>query len=246
MDNIQQILIFTLVFIHIVTPSTTNKHTIQIDAMTITQKSMESGTGIGGYVTAAQYLALESINNDSSLLNDYIFALKIYNTQNNNKRTIEQAIEISDIDTLSLSNSDKLSFRVPIMLGTPSSTLSILTNPILGAFDWSQISSYSTSTQLSEIQYSTFYRTVPSDNIQAKTIVWLCETFNWTNIIILYYGNSYGIYLANEIHELVASKKHIKIHSISYIGNKESITNAAITIKQISVYIIILIPSVRS
>lgn len=66
-------------------------------------------------------------------------------------------------------------------------------------YGWLQISSAATSKQLSEPTYPTFFRTVPSDAMQAKAIIWMCTRFGWDSIALFYHGDSYGVYLANAL-----------------------------------------------
>ena len=78
-------------------------------------------------------------------------------------------------------------------MGATASSLSAVSNPILSAFNWGQISSASTSVLLSDKSlYPTFYRTIPSDNMQSKAIAILCKYFNWTRIGILNNNDIFG------------------------------------------------------
>ena len=53
--------------------------------------------------------------------------------------------------------------------------------------DWAQISSTATSKALSDRNsYPTFYRTVPSDAIQARGIINLCLIFQWNSIGVIH------------------------------------------------------------
>eukprot|EP01083_Nonionella_stella_P034289 93856_1 len=230
---------FLLYLLLFITPSRpVTKQVIEIEAMT-------TGTDTGAaWIIGAYHIALEYINNDSSILPDYHFVLQVHNTKGDNAKAIEYAIEIAQPPSLQTQSKDH-AITIPIMLGAPTSPVSILTNPILSAFYWAQISSSATSIQLAQNQYDTFFRTAPADDIQAQAIVWICMEFDWNSIIILYIGDSYGIYLASKIQEL-GTQNGIKVHSISYFASKSSILNAASTIKRIGTFVTIIIPTQRT
>ena len=113
-----------------------------------------------------------------------------------------------------------------------------MTNPILSAFDWQQISSAATSVQLANYAYSSFYRTVPADDVQAGALIWLCSQFDWHEVVVLYFWDPYGVYLANEIAK-VGALQNIKVHAVSYFDDISSMEDAAERIKGLNIYIII-------
>ena len=196
--------------------------------------------GNGGYVIGAQYLAIKSINNDSSILSNYKLKWNWANVDNSKTTAIEKSI-LYGLAHPNIISSNKEIF-IPVILGSPTSSLSIASNPILASYNFAQISSAATSIQLKDrTAFPTFYRTVPSDDIQSQCIISMCQQFNWTKIAILYYNDAYGTYLTNSILRM-ANDIGIKSHSISYVANNQSIENAANIIKNLQLYIIVLIP----
>ena len=221
----------------------------------ITIEALTAGDGQTGYITGSQYLAFQSINNRTDILQNYKLNLRWHNTNNDPSRAICQAICIAnptdtchptkDCNTTKVPNTNN-QFTIPIMFGHPTSSLSATIAPILSAFDWAQISSSATSSELSEPKFSAFYRTVPSDDIQAKAIIWLCYKYNWSRIAVVYPADRYGAYLSNNIHE-IAAKENIKVSSISYYAALiDSIESAAAAIKRSENFIIVLITGASS
>ena len=109
---------------------------------------------------------------------------------------------------------------------------------MLSLAHWQQISSAATSVQLAEYAYSSFYRTVPADDVQAEALIWLCSQFDWHEVVVLYFSKPYGVYLANEIDKR-GDVQGIKVHTVSYVDDILSKQNAAERIKRLNTYIII-------
>lgn len=201
--------------------------------------------GRGRFTVAAQYLAIKTMN--STMLPEFNLNFHYYLVQTNSRTAIikkwlevEAAMQETD-------GSDSSDIHVPILLGLPTSQMSIVSNPFLSYFNWGQISSTASSVQLSDSEtYPTFHRTMPSDDIQAQCIINLCQTFNWTKIGILYYADAYGIFMTNILLEL-GNNNGIKSYSVSFFvtstdEDNDSIVTAAETLKELDVYIIVLIP----
>ena len=115
------------------------------------------------------------------------------------------------------------------------------------------MSSAATSKQLSEATYPTFLRTVPSDEIQSKTIIWLCTQFGWDSIALFYHGDPYGVYLVNAI-IAESLKEDINVQSVSYFQTDsgddtdtlQSIEKAIERLQSLDVYICVLIPEIST
>eukprot|EP00485_Elphidium_margaritaceum_P007900 CAMPEP_0202709426 /NCGR_PEP_ID=MMETSP1385-20130828/21551_1 /ASSEMBLY_ACC=CAM_ASM_000861 /TAXON_ID=933848 /ORGANISM="Elphidium margaritaceum" /LENGTH=792 /DNA_ID=CAMNT_0049368687 /DNA_START=198 /DNA_END=2576 /DNA_ORIENTATION=- len=132
----------------------------------------------------------------------------------------------------------------PIILGCPWSSLSSLTSPALGAFGNGQISSGATSIALSDnIVHPYFFRTIPSDALQAQGIILLCQRFGWDKIAVAYVNDAYGLYLSLGIVELSLQDEYdIDTTAVSFSkGNTVSINNAVDQIATLDAYIIVLI-----
>ena len=84
-------------------------------------------------------------------------------------------------------------------------------------------------------------RTIPSDRLQAKGLIALCVELGWSSIAIVYSTGAYGSPLSLSIQEL-AKEKDIYAASIGVTQDKvESLKFAAEQIKELEIYIIILI-----
>eukprot|EP01084_Bolivina_argentea_P317240 550023_1 len=192
-----------------------------------------------GYdATAAQWLAIQAINNDSKLLPNYHFQLQVFDT--------EGQMHTALLNTLNITQSQNKNHSIyfPIILGAPMSSLSTAINPLLGAFNMGQISAASTSISLSDTtKYPYFYRTIPSDKLQAEGLAWLCNEFNWTRIAVVHANDAYGLHLWLQIQDLIITKNYdIDATSIAVSHeNPETYKNAADQIKDMNIYIIILI-----
>ena len=210
------------------------KQTLRIYAL-----SALSNDYFGGYVVGAQRLAANKINNDPNLLPNYNISIEALDGKGDTTETLILSLETSSAPSLQVSNS---TIAIPIILGAPFSSLSIITSPALAAFNWAQISSAATSVLLSdESSYPTFYRSIASDGLQSQGIITLCETFNWTRIGVLYTNSNYGVYLTSGIIEK-GLEKGIKVNAIAFVRDDESsYTNAAKTMADIGVLIIVVI-----
>ncbi|RDD46595.1 Metabotropic glutamate receptor 2 [Trichoplax sp. H2] len=83
--------------------------------------------------------------------------------------------------------------NIAAVIGGRSSRVSIAVASLLSNFDIAQISYASTSRLLSDtIQYKSFFRTVPTDENQAKAIVDIVKHFNWTYVSTVAVDDSYG------------------------------------------------------
>ena len=102
---------------------------------------------------AGHWLAVQEINNNLTFLPNYTLDLKIFDIGYQSHTAIIDTLEVVN----SPNNETHLSF--PIILGAPWSAVSITINPILASFNMGQISSFATSTSLSDkTKYPTFYR----------------------------------------------------------------------------------------
>ncbi|KAM5171750.1 extracellular calcium-sensing receptor-like [Mantella aurantiaca] len=79
------------------------------------------------------------------------------------------------------------------VIGSASSTHSMLLAHILGLYRYPQVSHYSTSRLLSDkSKFPSFFRTVPSDEFQSHGLVKLLLHFGWTFVGLLAVDNDYG------------------------------------------------------
>eukprot|EP01084_Bolivina_argentea_P064457 117556_1 len=186
----------------------------------------------------AQWIAFEEINANPNLLPNINLKVEPFNSQSHRQIALVDAINVTNMYRY---HSQTCTY-FPLILGCGWSALSTATNPILGAFDMGQISASSTSIVLSETdKYPYFYRTVPSDALQAAGIVMLCDTFDWTNIAVVYINDDWGLYLSLGIQEL--SKQYgIDVTAIA-VSEHDDITYeyAAKQIKDLDIFVTVLI-----
>ena len=217
------------------------------DVTTINIYAITTSFSVGESLERGHEIAIDLINEDPSILNGYYLNLTVLKSGDDSTRALLHALEISYQDQQSRSNTNQDSNNVtiydfPIVLGCDWSSLSTVTAPTLSAFEWAQISSSSTSVILSETSsFSYFYRVISNDKLQSQSLIELCKTFEWTQIGIIHVNDNYGVYLAVAISELATSYS-IEVNSIAFERNKnESYTNAVASMKEIGVYIIIII-----
>ena len=82
------------------------------------------------------------------------------------------------------------SINIPLVIGPPTSGYSLTLNPLFSAFNLLQFSSTASSTSLSA--YSSFFRSIPSDDLQSLALIKLCRYFNWNRIGIIHMNTIYG------------------------------------------------------
>eukprot|EP01084_Bolivina_argentea_P182067 314389_1 len=201
----------------------------------ITMVSLSNFNAKSVSAVVAQEFAIDEINK-KNLLPNITLSLTKFNANSDTHQVMIEALNIINFDN----TNDNVYF--PIILGAPWSSLSTLTAPVLGAANMGQISSSATSIALSKTAlYPYFYRTIPSDDIQAQGLIALCKTMKWLSIAVIYISDPYGLYLSLGIKEL-SKTNNINVTSvgISY-DDKSTYINAAEQIKSLKKYIIILI-----
>lgn len=83
--------------------------------------------------------------------------------------------------------------RTAAIVGAAFSGVTMATASLTGLFHVPVISYASTSRLLSDrSRFQYFYRTVPSDNLQAQAITSLLHEFRWHFVIVLASDNEYG------------------------------------------------------
>eukprot|EP01083_Nonionella_stella_P257975 882410_1 len=124
-------------------------------------------------IIGSWWLAVDEINADPNLLPNYEFKIDPFDSRSHRQIALINALNITKKYQSHLNDNHTY---FPIGFGTPWSSLSTATAPILGAFNMGQISASSTSILLSETsKYPYFYRTVPSESLQAAGIISLCD-----------------------------------------------------------------------
>ena len=213
------------------------------DKITINIYAITTSFSVGESLQRGHEIAIDFLNDDPNMLSGYYLNLTVLASGDDSTQALLHALSISYQEGGGEDTSfNNQSYDFPIVLGCDWSSLSTVTAPTLSAFEWAQISSSSTSVILSETSsFSYFYRTISNDALQAESLIHLCRTFNWTQIGIIHVNDNYGVYLAVAISELATSYS-IEVNSIAFERNKnESYTNAVSSMREIGVYIIIII-----
>ncbi|KAH3772752.1 metabotropic glutamate receptor 2-like [Dreissena polymorpha] len=95
------------------------------------------------------------------------------------------------------------------VIGTYTSTLSIVVANVMSLFKLPQISHTATSDVLSDKnRFPYFFRMVPPDRYQAKAITSVLHAFNWSHVSIVYSEGNYGRDGVKELQNTFQSVKH--------------------------------------
>ena len=176
----------------------------------------------------AMLFAIDSVNANKTLLPNISLGFDIRDTCFSEKIGLDEAIDVIisgnqlDVDSCDCdtTNMESTNASIPTVgiVGAAASRVSIPVAGLGRLFQVPQVSYSSTSPILSNREtYSYFYRTVPPDNLQAKAMIDLVLYFNWTQISILYVGDSYGQPGARELQNL-AKYNNICIDVYEEIG----------------------------
>eukprot|EP01084_Bolivina_argentea_P180630 312074_1 len=185
-----------------------------------------------GYLNENKYFNITNLNNcsvsTSANMLDMKSDIKVGIVQ---AFTFGQSYERNDIN--------KSDINVPFVIGPPTSGYSLTLNPLFAAFNLLQFSSTATSTFLSD--YPQFFRSVPSDDLQANALIQLCAYFGWKNIGIMYMNTNYGSSLQQAL-TAYANHNALQTTTFSYIdGDNITIADAVESMKRSRIYIHILV-----
>ena len=166
----------TLLLVVLVWLLVSHCHTVLTTAMdTVLVYALTTITeGVSGQpIVAGQQLALRELNENHERFPNFTFVLEVLDSKGDSINALKHALDIVQVDSLFLSNDTVI---LPIVLGSPWSSMSAITSPTLAAFDFGSISSTATSIALSDTaSYPTFFRTAPSDALQAQGVIKLCR-----------------------------------------------------------------------
>ncbi|XP_031572927.1 extracellular calcium-sensing receptor-like [Actinia tenebrosa] len=156
----------------------------------------------------AMKLAIEEINNNSSFLPNITLGYDIQDTCSHEQAAIASAAQFSYTNTLMFDERYKSAVngcfigstvvsktRSPVIaiLGGEDSRVSVHIANVLQLTDTAQISYAATSSELSDRErFSTFFRTVPSDEFQSKAMVDIVNHYKWTCVALVGTDDVYG------------------------------------------------------
>ena len=156
----------------------------------------------------AMIFAIKRINEDVSILPNVKLTFDIHDTCGIPTHALQQTLDF----VYNHETCDRDNVAVSGVIGAAVSDSSIAAANVLGLFEIPQISYASTAATLSDkTRYKYFFRTVPSDALQAKIIANIIQMFNWTYVFLFYsddtYGNDGFKYLDKELRMQNSSKK---------------------------------------
>ena len=139
----------------------------------------------------AMVFAINSINNDASLLPNVTLAFSIRDTCSNPNFALEQTFEYVQNKNITCNNNNRVA--VSGVSGAHFSRVSMDVANLLRLYSIPQISYISTADILSDkTRFDYFFRTVPPDSLQARAIADIIKRFNWTYVFLLNSDDSYG------------------------------------------------------
>ncbi len=147
------------------------------------------GTAI--QIVESMVFATEMINNDSSLLPNISLAFDIRDTCTSVNYALQQSVGYITSVSDSACNADG-TLGISGVIGSALSSISQATANLFGLFQIPQVSYGATSPTLSESQFRYFFRTIPSDEFQARALAGVIVHFQWKYIILLHSDDLYG------------------------------------------------------
>ncbi|XP_006011735.1 extracellular calcium-sensing receptor-like [Latimeria chalumnae] len=138
--------------------------------------------------------AVEEINDSSTLLPNVELGYAIYDTCMTHMNSLRAAMAlVSGEKETVLSSSCGKSPQVPVIIGDAQSTASIQIARTLGVFYVPMVSYFSSCACLSDKnEFPSFFRTIPSDNFQARAIARFLKLFAWTWVGLISGDDDYG------------------------------------------------------
>ncbi|XP_063302501.1 extracellular calcium-sensing receptor-like [Pelobates fuscus] len=142
----------------------------------------------------AMIFAVEEINANPNLLPNITLGIKLFDTCGAMRRAVEGTLWMLSGGSKSIPNYQwKEKTHLAGIIGDSASTRSILMAQILGLYRYPQVSYFATSPVLSNRnQFPSFFRTIPSDEFQARGLAQLVTYFGWSWIGLLAIDNDYG------------------------------------------------------
>ena len=153
----------------------------------------------------AMLFAIDSVNANETLLPNITLGFDIRDTCYSENVGLDEAIDViisgnqldigsCDCGSTNLGgNTSEMATPTVGIIGAAASRVSIPVASLGRLFQVPQVSFASTSPILSNREtYTYFFRTVPPDNLQAQALIDLILYFNWTQISLVYIGDSYG------------------------------------------------------
>ncbi|MGH0138855.1 UNVERIFIED_CONTAM: hypothetical protein FKN15_027056 [Acipenser sinensis] len=138
--------------------------------------------------------AIEEINNNTELLPNVTLGYAISDTCSTYLKALGAAMALVTGDEEAVSNSMcGKAPQVPVIIGEAGSTASMIIARTLGVFRIPVVSYFASCACLSNRkEFPSFFRTVPSDNFQARGLARLLKLFGWTWVGVIAGDDDYG------------------------------------------------------
>ena len=176
---------------------------------------------VGLELTEAMLFTLDLINSNDTLLKGITLGYDIRDSCYSENIGLDETIDLIIADT-SISTEtcqpavcpgmmpdlevlSNISAPTVGIVGAASSRVSVPVASLLRLFNTPQVSYASSSALLSNRErYQYFYRTISSDNFQARAMIDILLHFNWTYVSTIYSQNTYGAPGIDEFRKLAA------------------------------------------
>ncbi|XP_039620037.1 extracellular calcium-sensing receptor-like [Polypterus senegalus] len=187
--------------------------------------------------------AIEEINNNTNILPNITLGYSIFDTCSTHINALGSAITLATGDEKKVSGPTCGNApHVPVIIGDASSTSSMVIARTLGVFRIPMVSYFASCACLSnKNEFPSFFRTVPSDNFQAKAMAGLLKQFGWTWVGLISGDDDYGKFgiqiFKEEIQHFDVCIAFFEI--IPKMYSKQKIMNIVETIKHSSAKVIV-------
>ncbi|XP_048206029.1 taste receptor type 1 member 3 [Perognathus longimembris pacificus] len=167
-------------------------HRIRPNGMVCTRLS-----SLGLFLAMAMKMAVEEINNGSTLLPGLRLGYDLYDTCSEPAVTIKPSLmflaKAGSYHIAAYCNYTQYQPRVLAVIGPHTSELALITGKFFSFFLMPQVSYSASMDRLSDREtFPSFFRTVPSDRTQLEAIVMLLQKFRWNWVAALGSNDDYG------------------------------------------------------
>ncbi|XP_029437809.1 extracellular calcium-sensing receptor-like [Rhinatrema bivittatum] len=199
-----------------------------------------------GWVQAMVF-AINEINQDQAILPNISLGFLIYDSCYSLRRALEGTSRIVNGQNKPILNYQcQRQALLSAVIGESRSTISISLARLLGLYRYPQVSFFSSSPLLNDkIQFPSFFRTIPSDDIQVHGLAQLVAHFGWTWVGLVSSEDDYGEYGSQLLKkELQAIGACVAFHeTFPVVPVREKIYHITETVKRSSANVIFVFSS---
>ncbi|MBZ3882470.1 Taste receptor type 1 member 3 [Sciurus carolinensis] len=154
-------------------------------------------SSLGLFLAMAMKMAVEEINNSSTLLPGLYLGYDLFDTCSEPMATMKPSLtflaEAGNGSIAAYCNYTQYQPRVLAVIGPHSSELALITGKFFSFFLMPQVSYGASMDRLSNREtFPSFFRTVPSDRVQLEAMVKLLQKFEWNWVAALGSDDEYG------------------------------------------------------